>query len=60
MTVIHIQIKRPILRLASKNNGRDPSIPKNQDWNKPKVTNEKKRVAIQQTQQRLNKLKTTF
>jgi hypothetical protein len=40
MTVIHIKIKRPILRLASKNTGRTSSVLKSQDWNKPKVTAE--------------------
>jgi hypothetical protein len=49
MTVIHIQIKRPILRLASKSNGRDSSIPKNPDWNKPKVTAEIKCQGVSPT-----------
>ena len=49
MTVVHIKIKRPILRLASKNNERDSLIPKNQDWNKPKVTAEIKCQGVSPT-----------
>jgi hypothetical protein len=49
MTVVHIKIKRPILRLASKNDGRDSSMPKNQDWNQPKVTAEIKCQGVSPT-----------
>jgi hypothetical protein len=49
MTVVHIKIKRHILRLASKNNERDSLIPKNKDWNKPKVTAEIKCQGVSPT-----------
>jgi hypothetical protein len=49
MTVVHIKIKRPILRLASKNNGHASSPPKKQTWNKPKVTEEIKCQGVSPT-----------
>jgi len=46
--VVHIKIKRPILRLASKNNGHASSPPK-KTWNKPKVTEEIKCQGVSPT-----------
>ena len=49
MTVIHIKIKRPILRLASKNNGCASSVPKKQTWKTPQVTEEIKCQGVSPT-----------
>ena len=49
MTVIHIKIERPILRLASNNNGRASLILKKQAWHKPKVTAEIKCQGVSPT-----------
>jgi len=49
MTVIHIKIKRPILRLASKTKTRSLSVSKKQTWHKPKVTAEIKCLGVSPT-----------
>jgi hypothetical protein len=49
MTVIHIKINRPILRLASKTKTRSLSVSKKQTWHKPKVTAEIKCQGVSPT-----------
>ena len=49
MTVIHIKIKRPILRLATKSKIRSLSVSKKQTWHKPKVTAEIKCLGVSPT-----------